>query len=130
MPSNVAEFNKQVAAFANDLAPAEAVIFQKRIVLEALERIVLKTPVDTGRARGNWQVTINELPSGEVSVTETGTSGTGFTDTAVLTNLVPYQIVYITNNVPYIVYLEGGSSPQAPQGMVAITINELVAMFE
>ncbi len=33
--------------------------------------------------------------------------------------------IYITNNLPYISKLENGSSKQAPNGMVNLTMNEV-----
>lgn len=35
--------------------------------------------------------------------------------------------VFITNNLHYVIYLEHGSSKQAPQGMVAVTLAEVEA---
>lgn len=133
MTSNVDQFNKEVGAFAATLVPQEAVRFQKKLVFEALSRLVQKTPVDTGRARGNWQVTINELPNSEVTVWTRQDPQSPATPAemipAALGGLPPFQIVYITNNVEYIVYLEGGSSSQASEGMVEVTIAELIAQF-
>jgi hypothetical protein len=39
-------------------------------------------------------------------------------------------VVEMINNVPYVVYLEYGSSPQAPLGMVRVSILEVVARNE
>jgi len=46
----LAEFNKKVIAFASIQVPAQVVIFHKKITLEVLRRLILRTPVDTGRA--------------------------------------------------------------------------------
>jgi hypothetical protein len=62
--------------------------------------IVARTPVDTGKARGSWEKTINAKPIGA--------------------NL-------IKNEVHYIIPLEHGWSPQAPGGMVDVTLAELEA---
>jgi hypothetical protein len=126
--SNLKEFNREVEDFVKTLPQKHIVPFQKKLVLEALKRVVLKTPVDTGRARGNWQVTIGSPAEGQLE-------GTGSSDAviarglAVLANLQPYQIVWISNNVDYIEFLEHGSSKQAPEGMLALTIEELRVMF-
>jgi hypothetical protein len=124
-----AAFNKEVRTWAKERTPEEIKKFQRYIVIEALRRLVLKTPVDTGRARGNWQVTIADIPEGETGTTDTAGQDTIATGIQALQSLGVYQIVYITNNVPYIVYLENGTSKQAPQGMVRITIEELMGVF-
>lgn len=83
-------------------------------------KIIKRSPVDTGRFRGNWQFTTNApasgqlaatgVPTGElVSAAETWQSGSVF---------------YMTNNLPYGERLEYGWSKQAPSGMVRITLTE------
>lgn len=101
----------------------------RMVGLEALKRVVLKTPVDTGRARGNWFVAIG-APSG-VTTDATDKSGgqTINSGAAVISGLTRAQAIFITNNLPYIGKLESGSSVQAPQGMVAVTMAELEAFF-
>ena len=146
---NLAEFSSKVRNFAQKVVPEKVVVFQKKIVLEALRRVVLKTPVDTGRARGNWQVTIGKQAEGVIDnskwdkkrkvskVNEAGLpQNLNTTDRdvinaglAAITDLPPFSVVYVTNNLEYIEYLEEGSSSQAPEGMVALTIEELKAMF-
>lgn len=99
----------------------------KKIALEVLTRVVLKTPVQSGRARGNWFVTINE-PDMSVAdqVDPTGRLAIG-EGTSVITAMPSAQTVIIQNNLPYIGKLESGSSQQAPVGMVAVTIAEIKA---
>jgi len=124
--TNLRAFNRELTTLAKRL-PAESVkVLQRKIVLEALSRIVLKTPVDTGRARGNWQTTVNTSPDDEKLSSDPVADGLG-----AIAKVPDFAIVYITNNVPYIVYLESGTvSKQAPQGMVAITVEELRGMFQ
>ena len=56
---NLDEFNRNITRHAEKLVPEKIIKMLKKIGMEALKRIVLRTPVDTGRARGNWQVSIN-----------------------------------------------------------------------
>jgi hypothetical protein len=77
------------------------------------------TPVDTGRARGNWQCTIGAPFVGE---SETGSDEQ-------IQGAIPHRagsVVYLTNNLPYIQRLEYGYSSKSPNGMVRIN----VARFE
>lgn len=46
-----------------------------------------------------------------------------------ISQLKPYEVVYLANNVEYAAALEGGHSQQAPQGVVAVTVAELQAFF-
>ena len=120
------QFNDAVDEFSKKI-PDRLVELQQKIGLEALRRIVYKTPVDTGRARGNWQVTIDKPAVGVLVPAIADPVGQGG---LMLADLPPFTTVWITNNVPYIKYLEDGSSKQAPQGMVSVTLGELKAMFE
>lgn len=117
--------NKEIDEAIGKATPEQVVVIQKKLVLDLLTRLVKKTPVDTGRARGNWQVSITEFPDTFVEVTDKDGGSTIDEGLAELTNLQPYALVYITNNVPYILYLEGGHSGQAPEGMVAVSLSEL-----
>lgn len=130
MIKGVKSFNKAVTRFAKKLPQEHLVPFHKKLVLEVLTRVVQKTPVDTGRARGNWQTTINTLPTGETGETDTssyvgGGSATINKGLAALAHLKPYQVVWISNNVPYILALERGHSKQAPKGMIALSLREI-----
>lgn len=97
-----------------------------RIENDALTGIVMKSPVDTGRFRSNWSVSVgvpdltilpkSTIKSASQVVTE---GGNKIKANKKLTN------VYIQNNLPYALKLENGWSKQAPTGMVAITVNEL-----
>ena len=128
MESNLAQFNSEVTQFARSI-PGKITLLQKKIVLEALRRLVEKTPVDTGRARGNWQVTIGSPSEGQLDQTDPVGAATIAAGLAALAGLPPFQVVWISNNIDYIEELEHGHSKQAPEGMLAITIEELRNMF-
>ena len=132
--SNVDQFNAAVKTFTTNFMPMAMVRAQKKIVFDLLGSIVQKTPVDTGRARGNWQLTINTMPSGEVTTSTAPSPQSPATaaemQASVVTGHPPYQIVYITNNVTYITYLEEGHSSQAKQGMVEVTLAEMITHMD
>jgi len=130
MADNLQQFNAEIQEFAKKVVPNEIVKFQKKIVLEALRRLVQKTPVDTGRAKGGWQVTIEAPASGQLDRTDKDGAGTVAEGLAAISHLPPWQMVWITNNVDYIEKLEHGGSQQAPQGMVSVTVAELRTMFK
>lgn len=122
--SDLRTFNLQVEAFARSLPREHFVPFHRKIALQVLSGVVLKTPVDTGRARGNWQTTINQAPDSELL--SANPIGDGV---AALADLPPFVAIYISNNVPYINRLEDGYSRQAPAGMVAVTLQEVRTQF-
>lgn len=92
---------------------------QKAVAEEVVQYVSQATPVDTGQAARNWQTTINKPASswdqGGGSAVEAIAQAK-----AALAALAPGQTVYISNNVPYIVELNQGSSAQAPAGFVEL----------
>ena len=86
----------------------------RAIALELFRSVILDTPVDTGRARGNWQTSLWNPKEGEVdrdlsaalqeTARETSVFGMG-------------KLIYLANNLPYIYRLEFGWSQQQPGGM-------------
>ena len=97
------------------------------LALEGMGRLIEKTPVDTGRAKNNWNLATgspdaSNLPEGQyprggtVALTRmTGQAGA----------VKAGDIIYLTNALPYIGPLENGHSRQAPSGMIALTVREL-----
>ena len=129
MEAELQKFNKELNDFTKKLVPEKVLTLQKKMVLEALKRLVNKTPVDTGRARGNWQVTISKPTKVQLETTDKEGQDTITKGLAAIGGLKPYMVVWITNNLDYIEFLEDGSSTQAPEGMMTVTIQELRTMF-
>lgn len=116
--------------FSNDLAKFETKTLAKldlavrKIALELFQRIILRTPVDTGRARANWQVAIGRVPEGTLELDDKTGTATVSKASAAVSGVVAGDIVYLTNNLSYSVPLEEGHSTQAPGGMVNLTVQE------
>jgi hypothetical protein len=70
--------------------------------------LVSATPVKTGLAQSNWQVTSGAPAEGIVEIGHR----------ASIPDTQPGDPIYIANNVPYIQRLNDGSSKQAPAGFV------------
>jgi len=98
--------------------------------LEIQRRLMDKTPVDTGRARGNWNASIGE-PDFTTSET-TSAAATIAKASAVVRGfeLSEGASFYVSNGLPYIERLEEGYSAQAPNGMVRVTVAELKPLAE
>jgi hypothetical protein len=96
----------------------------RKAALRVDQVVVMGTPVDTGRARGGWILTIGKPssegppdtpldPGGGSAMAQAVSASKGFkAGKGVLGS------IFITNNVEYIQALEDGRSAQAPAGMV------------
>lgn len=95
------------------------------VALEGMGRIMRRTPVDTGRARANWNVAVGQIDRSvnEESFDQSGAQQRG--QGVILGSFRAGDVLYITNSLEYVPALERGSSRQAPQGMVAVTAAEL-----
>jgi hypothetical protein len=87
-------------------------------------KVKMKSPVDTGRFRMNWQITENITTDSTIDAT----CAKGFIPRA---NKLNYQkekagkTYYVQNNLPYSERLANGWSDQAPDGWI-----ELIAKQE
>jgi hypothetical protein len=127
-------FNVDISKFVEKCGTkADQVV--RKICLDLTSSIILKTPVDTGRARANWQTTLGAPATGTVASTDKG-GAASITAASNAASKAKGNVFWITNNLPYIAVLEyglygegpntiGGFSKQAPNGMVRISIREL-----
>lgn len=103
----------------------------RRVALAVDAEVVISTPVDTGRARSNWQTELNTAPEGTREAYSEGKEGStvGPNTQAALDQAratvaahKPGDTVHITNNLPYIGRLNDGWSAQAPSGYVETAV--------
>lgn len=119
-----------VGRFSDDLAKFEAKTLPKfdlgvrKIALELFSRVILRSPVDQGRFRGNWQVSIGSIPDGTLEIDDKSGSATVSKATAATMGVKAGDVIYLANNLPYGPRLEAGYSGQAPNGMVALSVQE------
>lgn len=174
MDKSLADFNAALTRATKELTEDQLVTAHRALTLQALTGVVQKTPVDTGRTRGNWQTTVGAPAQGELEIEDKTGSQAIANGRAAVEEIRPFGKSFITNNSPNIVVLEeggyvpadpptdekslkrrrasrskreraraqaatgneggtfvkGGFSMQAPQGMVAVTLEELKAQFE
>ena len=114
---------KQPAQWARETADKLEVAVQ-RISLEVFQRVILRSPVDTGRFRGNWQVGIGRIPTGTLDLNDKTGQATISKAQAAALSLEAGQSITLVNNLPYAQRLEDGWSAQAPAGMVALTVQD------
>lgn len=118
-------FTQQTQAWA-DKVNRRIDLALRKIALEAFTRVIIRSPVDTGRFRGNWLVEIGKMPTGfnpDDFVDPSGVHIISEIKEQVLT-LKAGETIYLINNLPYARRLEYGYSQQAPNGMVRITAME------
>jgi hypothetical protein len=109
----------------------------KKTGFEMQDRIVERTPFDTGRAKSSWNIVEGEDANLDTTPDLRGSQkspGAGLLTeeqaAQVATNqqngidILKEPIITVSNNLPYIEPLENGHSKQAPNGMFAITVAE------
>lgn len=113
---SLASFERKFAGNVDKLVRA--------VALDITGTIVKRTPVDTGRARGNWMLTVGAPSSATVTQLDPAGAMAQAKALGALASYRPGASVFIVNNLPYIIPLEYCSSKQAPGGMVRITARE------
>lgn len=116
------EFSKHMKVVADGFGKNVGhVIRQVAVVVDQV--LVMSTPVDTGRARGAWLATVGAPTDAEGPLDKEGGSTITANNAVIETRRDDGgQSIFITNNVPYIVPLDNGTSVQAPGGMTAQAI--------
>lgn len=88
--------------------------------------VVFMTPVDEGRAQGNWFASIDSFNSSMIS----DKTSPQLSQIENITDDVAGSTFYLINNLPYIGRLEfDGHSTQAPNGMVRVSIENFQQML-
>lgn len=114
-------FSEQIKAFTAKVEVA-ANNSARNIIGDIADELIFRTPVDTGRARANWQLGVNAINK-KVNLNTFDPEGDATSNK--LYSLIPKNVlglsIYIANSVPYIYDLENGRSKQAPNGMIKLT---------
>lgn len=119
-----------------DKTKTDMTLVIRKIALDLFSRIILKTPVKTGRARMNWHVSIGQIRdeliglNGEYSASGAYQKALADATSEIMSYSDADLAIFLLNNLPYIERLEDGSSSQAPSGMVKITLEEYPYIVE
>jgi len=109
---------KNIGSDLSDLA--------KAVKIEVFRRAIMNTRVDTGRAKGNWQMTEGKPAIGNIENFDP--SALGQISDKALTELDQtvqgISVSYLTNNLPYIQKLE------ELDAMVAIAVLQLTEIIQ
>jgi short subunit dehydrogenase-like uncharacterized protein len=90
---------------------AKSALEYKATAFEIFSQVIQKTPVKTGRARANWNIS-TETP-------DYTTSTSTVSDLNLELEVGDFPNVYVSNGLDYVVDLENGrSKTQAPAGII------------
>lgn len=113
----------------------------RKIGYEVFRTVVLRSPVDTGRFRSNWNYSLDSpdysispvdpslkprKPGDPVPTSAPTTIGgdRGTQQAAMVLTMKAGTVSFLSNGLPYAQRLENGYSKQAPLGMVRLTAAE------
>ena len=119
--SNLSQFRTGLASFSGEVFENHGQLL-KRVARSVITDVIAGTPVDTGHARANWQVGVNEVPTDELMIVDPDGAATTLKCLSQLSKSRAGDIISVVNNVPYIDELENGHSGQAPNGIVAVAV--------
>lgn len=102
----------------------------KKVAMAVDASVVLNTPVDTGRARSNWQAELNAPASGEAEPVPAAAAIAAAAAVVNKYNGDRHKEIHLTNNLPYIGRLNDGWSAQAPAGFVEEAVHAGAAQIQ
>lgn len=122
-------FARTLEAFSG-VAGKRVDLIMRKLAFDALDGMFRRSPVDTGRFRASWRVSLDKADlsvapeSGTDSPARQGTGPDGEAQkqfNAIKPEVKRDRTIVMSNNLPYAKRLEDGYSPQAPAGIVEIT---------
>lgn len=138
----LARFSRRIRNISVEIQPNVNQLV-RAIALQSLTTVSFATPVDTGRARSNWQVGIGSPVRTEIETYASGEPGRGDPSQRASNGAIAAQNavvegnavigryngvgdLYLSNNLDYIDSLNMGGSFQAPRNFVSDGINSAV----
>ena len=97
--------------------------------LDAERLLKQGSPVVTGQFRSNWHISVGG-PDALVQVGPGGELGAMSGEALATYPKDAWPVIVLQNNVAYAIKLEEGSSNQAPQGVVAVAIPAVQAIWD
>jgi len=113
------EFSTAIAKLEREIV-SKKVEAAKKVAIMINNTLVLSTPVDTGRARANWQANLGSPVGTKVEAEDkSGQSTITKNNATILSGNPDSEIeIHLTNNLEYIIPLNNGHSQQAPAGFI------------
>ena len=124
------DFEVDVRRYARTVLPKEINEFKQKVAFQVLNGLVMLTRVDTGRARGGWQVTLAIPAIGESGTLDKNGSSTVEREAIRVLESRYGEDIYITNNVHYIVWLNYGTTTREGDHFVERVLADVESQFE
>ena len=115
------KFKADISRFLSNAKGKHAEITAK-LAFDVLRQIVQRCPVDTGRARSSWFASEGAPVFSETSRIDKSGNPSLERGAKVFNGKKQFPVYFITNSLQYVAQLEQGSSKQAPNGFVAVSI--------
>lgn len=130
-------FALDISNWAGKTMARQDTILQK-VSLDITKGVTMTNPVDTGRSRASWRVGINNVDLSTMAKLKSGEHISPMDAynmviekaRAIIEDIRAGDIIFVSNNVEYVPYLEDGHSQQAPNGMVAVTLRRFPGIVE
>jgi len=118
--TNLPSFEHRLDAYAK-LLNVKSEKLVRKVGFDLFRGITERTPVDTGYARASWNISVgspdrtvpDKIEGGESAAKQRNQQQLGGINAAALKN---FPVIYITNPLDYIVFLEQGRTKQLPEG--------------
>lgn len=131
------QFTLELREWGKKLTTEQAPQFVRKIALDLLRKVTLKSPVDTGRFRANWMTGIGVADESTINE-PTSKRGKNYKNDAVSRGSrvlggyrdISQGAVHVSNNLTYASSLENGRSGQAPLGILGISVEEINAALK
>lgn len=126
------EFARRVQEYGDKTMHQIIKTVAAQVFLAVSQTILESTPVLTGQARRNWIPSVDEPAAGSIlgpgDADETHQPLLGIEEVRLKQVVKQYlngdsDFLYLTNNLPYIWFLDQGTSKKAPEGMVLPSIS-------
>lgn len=124
--ANAKRFSIDLTRWGVSLEKEQAPKFIRKIALELLKKVTMKSPVDTGRFRANWMVGIG---GADETTTDSTVNDAMMRGAIILSAYRDLKQIHLSNNLSYAAALEHGHSKQAPLGVAEISVEEIEAHF-
>ena len=117
---------------ANWVQKAQANMDQafRGLALEMARKIIERTPVESGNARGAWVAGVNSVPAAGDPPDDRDGAATLAKIAPVIATAKAGDTIHLANNSDYGWALEFGHSEKAPAGMVRVTLMERQAIAQ
>lgn len=123
LANNLINLPKIVEKNATDLV--------RKVAIGIMSSVTYSTPVDTGKARANWQVSLrNPIFSELEEFDKSGRSAVSKGRAVIVTFNLRDKSINITNSLPYINRLNHGWSKQASAGYIERSIENVHFVVE